>query len=505
MDIKKDWKKKYQNIIDELESKEKTWGNLEALLRKAIGRLAIAGLGIDKSLDTQLKDIQSISRKKKDDKLSNALDKLSVILNVIDDQPSTNSSLRDELSTINDVMTQLLSLLTPPEQFQPSLERIKSHLPPKNPDSILTELATELNTIMAAPSSESTASDDHSIDDVILGLLDRLSIVPGMNQKAKTIQQTIRSGIAPNQWPGILDHIAKEVSTALQLISDEKSELERFIDQVTEQLVEITGYISEDQKDQKTGLSDAHDFHQQMNDEVIKMHENVRSATDITNLKQVLDNNIHSLKDNITGYLSRGKQRFTAAETRNQALSEQVLSMEKETHDLKKRLDENKQKLVFDTLTGVHNRMAYNDHLKNHMARWQRYQEHFSYAILDIDHFKNVNDTYGHNTGDKVLKLVANIMQKSIRESDTIFRIGGEEFVLILPNTSVEQAAPTIEKLRKAVSNSGFRFKEDKVTIHISAGLTQVNEQDTEESIFERADKALYEAKETGRNKLVKI
>ncbi len=506
MENQKDWKKKYQTIIHELESKEKTWGDLETLLRKAIGRLSIAGLGIDTSLDTQLKDIRAISRNKKDDKLSTALDRLSDVLNDIDEKDSNqSSSMRDELATINDVMSQLLTLLTPPEKHLPTFERIKSHLPPKNTDSILNELASELNLIMASPISIDANTDTQNIDDVILGLLDRLSIVPGMSQKAKNIQVTIRTGLSTEQWPVILDNIAAEVSTALQLINDEKSELENFIAQVTEQLVEITGYISEDQKEQKSGLSDAHSFHQQMNDEVIKMHENVRSASDIDTLKHTLDSNILTLKDNISDYLSRGKQRFSASETRNKALSAQVDSMEKETQDLKHRLDENKKKLFFDTLTGIHNRMAYNDQIKKLMARWQRYAEQFSYAIIDIDHFKKVNDSYGHNTGDKVLKLVASIMQKNIRESDTLFRIGGEEFVLILPNTRIDQAAPTIEKIRNAVSSSGFRFKDDKVVIHISAGLTEVNDSDTVDSLFERADKGLYQAKETGRNKLVKI
>jgi len=504
MDNPKDWKKKYQNIINELESKEETWGNLETLLRKAIGRLSIAGQGIDASLDKQLKDIRTLSRNKTDDKLSSALDKLSDVLNTIDEQtPSQNNTMKDELSTINDVMTQLLTLLAPPEAHQSSFDRIKSHLPPKNSDSILNELAEELNLIMASPLADDSDSVSGSIDDVILGLLDRLSIVPGMNQKAKEIQTTIRSGLTLDQWPIVLDKIAQEVSIALQLINDEKNELESFIAQVTEQLVEITGYISEDQADQKTGLTEAQDFHQQMNNEVVKMHENVRSASDIESLKQVLDNNIHSLKDNIADYLTRGKNRFNAAETRNLALSSQVINMEKETQDLKNRLEENKKKLIFDTLTGIHNRMAYNDHIKKLMARWQRYGEQFCYAIIDIDHFKNVNDTYGHNTGDKVLKLVASIMQKNIRESDTLFRIGGEEFVLILPNTSVDQAVPTVEKIRNAVSSSGFRFKDDKVIIHISAGLTEVNDSDTEESLYERADKGLYQAKETGRNKLI--
>lgn len=506
MDNQKDWKNKYQAIIQELESKEKTWGGLETLLRKAIGRLAIAGLGIDKKLDNQLKDIQTISRKKNDDKLSTALDSLTDVLNTLDEQSvATDSDMKDELSTINDVMTQLLALLTPPEAHLSTFEKIKSHLPPRNSDSILKELASELNLIMASPIACDEKEDSKNIDEVILGLLDRLSIVPGMNKKSKEIQKMIRAGLSLEQWPAVLDNIAQEVSTALQLINDEKSELESFIAQVTEQLVEITGYISEDQAEQVSGLSDAEDFHQKMSHEVSKMHDNVRSASDIEDLKQVLDDNIHSLKDNIGDYLSRGKQRFSVAEQRNQALSEQVINMEKETHELKIRLEENKKKLIFDTLTGIHNRMAYNDQIKKLMARWQRYGELFSYAIIDIDHFKNVNDTYGHNTGDKVLKLVATIMKKNIRESDALFRIGGEEFVLILPNTDLDNAAPTIEKIRQAVSSSGFRFKEEKVIIHLSAGLTQVNESDTEESLYERADKGLYQAKETGRNKVIKI
>jgi len=506
MDNQKDWKKKYQNIIHELESKEKAWGDVETLLRKAIGRLSIAGLGIDKTLDSRLKDIRDLSRNKKEDKLENALDQLSNVLNEIDEKnPAQNDSMRDELSTINDVMNQLLTLLAPPEEHQSTFERIKSHLPPKNTDSILKELASELNLIMASPISLEANTEVQNIDEVILDLLDRLSIVPGMNKKAKEIQQTIRSGLTLEQWPTVLDNIAKEVNTALQLISDEKSELENFIAQVTEQLVEITDYISEDQQEQKTGLFDAQNFHKQMNSEVLKMHESVHSASDIESLKQTLDENIASLKGNISDYLSKGKLRFTVAEKRNKALSAQVVSMEKETQELKNRLNENKNKLFFDTLTGIHNRMAYNDQIAKLMARWKRYEERFSYAIVDIDHFKNVNDTYGHNTGDKVLQLVANIMKKNIRESDTLFRIGGEEFVLILPNTNLAQAEPTIEKIRSAVGNSGFRFKDEKVDIHISAGLTEVNKDDTVDSLFERADKGLYQAKETGRNKLVKV
>ena len=240
-----------------------------------------------------------------------------------------------------------------------------------------------------------------------------------------------------------------------------------------------------------------------MSAEVNKIHDHVDSASDIDSLKHVLGGNINSLKENISNHLKQGKSRFIAAESRNKTLSQKMLSMESETDELKKRLAESKKKLNFDTLTGIRNRMAYNDHIKKLMARWKRYNEGFCFAIFDIDHFKNANDTYGHNTGDKVLKLVAKIMQKNVRESDSLFRIGGEEFVLVLPHTPTNKAAPIIEKIRNAVSNSGLHFKDEKVIINLSAGLTEAKKDDTEETLYERADNGLYKAKETGRNKLV--
>lgn len=498
MDNQKDWKKKYKAIIAELESKQQTWGNLESLLRKAIARLALPGLGIDKRPDAQLKNIQTISRKKNDDKLSTTLDNLSDILNALDDQKLvTDRGMKDELATINAVMTQLLVLLALPEEHLPSFERIKSYCPPSNTDSILNELASGLSLIMAIPLANDAKLDAKNIDAVILGLLDRLSMVPGMNKKAKNIQASIRLGLSEAQWPIVLDAITQQVSGVLQLINDKKNALENFIEQVTEQLLEITAYISDEQAGAASALSDAQEC-------PLKMPKNVQSSDAIESLKQLLDSNIHSLKNNINAYLSRGKECFTATELRNKALSEQIVNMQKETQELKICLEENKKKLIFDTLTGIHNRMGYNDHIKKLIARWQRYDELFSYAIIDIDYFKNVNDAYGHNTGDKVLKIVATIMKKNIRESDTLFRIGGEEFVLILPNTDINNAALTIEKIRKAVSACDFRFKEDNIVIHLSAGLTQVNDSDDEESLYERADKGLYQAKESGRNKLVK-
>jgi len=221
---------------------------------------------------------------------------------------------------------------------------------------------------------------------------------------------------------------------------------------------------------------------------------------DITQLKAVVGDNINSIRDGVESFVLRANQRHDATETRNEKLSKKIAKMEQKTEKLQQKIAENRKNLLYDTLTGVRSRFAYNEQITQELARWKRYGTPFSYAILDIDHFKKVNDKYGHNAGDKALRLIAQLMQKKIRKSDTLFRIGGEEFVLLLTNTSASQAEPLITKLRNGIVDSGFHFKQQRVVLTLSAGITEVATEDSIESMYERADAALYQAKESGRN-----
>ena len=163
-------------------------------------------------------------------------------------------------------------------------------------------------------------------------------------------------------------------------------------------------------------------------------------------------------------------------------------------------LMENREKLLYDALTGVYSRMAYDERIAQELARWNRYGTPFSYVILDIDHFKRINDTYGHNAGDKALKIVAQLMLQYLRQSDYVFRIGGEEFVLLLTNTPAASADTMTQKLRDGIAGSSFHFKGEPVSLTLSAGITETRPNDDFESIYERADQALYKAKHSGRN-----
>jgi len=157
-----------------------------------------------------------------------------------------------------------------------------------------------------------------------------------------------------------------------------------------------------------------------------------------------------------------------------------------------------------DFLTNISNRRHFFETgIKSfHLAK--REKTDLSIICIDIDYFKKINDTYGHNIGDEILKLIANTMNKFIRKSDTLARTGGEEFTILLNNTDENNAFILAEKLRLEVEKSSYKDSDTQINVTISLGISQIKEDDEElDSIIIRADKALYQAKETNRNKSV--
>jgi len=154
-----------------------------------------------------------------------------------------------------------------------------------------------------------------------------------------------------------------------------------------------------------------------------------------------------------------------------------------------------------DHLTKVPNRRYFNEKLEEEFYRAKRYNEPLSLAILDIDFFKKINDTYGHDAGDKVLKKLAEFCSTHIRKSDFFARWGGEEFVFIFPHTDIQKAKKICEKIKNELQND--KKIQTPIKFTISCGITQLRDEDSMDTFLKRADKALYEAKEGGRDKIV--
>jgi len=155
-----------------------------------------------------------------------------------------------------------------------------------------------------------------------------------------------------------------------------------------------------------------------------------------------------------------------------------------------------------DTLTGANNRAAMDEMLEREVDLSHRHQSAMSLLILDLDHFKQINDNYGHTTGDEVLRECVECTNQALRSSDMLFRFGGEEFVIILPGVNVTGAAMAAERLRGVIEKHVFNSRQGSVPVTISIGTASLTLQDTAKTMIERADKALYSAKNAGRNRV---
>jgi diguanylate cyclase (GGDEF)-like protein len=158
---------------------------------------------------------------------------------------------------------------------------------------------------------------------------------------------------------------------------------------------------------------------------------------------------------------------------------------------------------VRDPLTLLHNRRFFNEHILDEIDRSNRYNDPFSLIMCDIDHFKNVNDKYGHPFGDQVLMWVAKMLREKCRRTDVVARYGGEEFTILLTNADKAEAARVAEHLRRAFDETPFLHEDAELKITLSFGAASFPaDADTSESLIRLADKALYLAKEAGRNRI---
>ena len=157
----------------------------------------------------------------------------------------------------------------------------------------------------------------------------------------------------------------------------------------------------------------------------------------------------------------------------------------------------------FDPLTGLYNRRAIFAKLRELINRANRYKEHFSLIMLDIDHFKRVNDRYGHLTGDEVIEKIASLILQNIRDTDIVGRYGGEEFIFILPQTNLSSAWVIAERIRSIIEKAETKTPAGNVfTVTVSQGLSEWERGEDAKSLISCADEALYKAKVKGRNRV---
>lgn len=221
---------------------------------------------------------------------------------------------------------------------------------------------------------------------------------------------------------------------------------------------------------------------------------------DFARLTEVVCDHLASIQDALREYQNREYSHDSSVSRQLQSILSRVRDIESEAERTKELLEAERHKSNHDELTGLPNRSAYSERAFHELRRFKRYHRPLTLVVCDIDLFKSINDRYGHSAGDRSLKLIAKFIVSKLRTVDFVARLGGEEFVMLLPETTEHQALQVLDKIRIAVSRIPFKFKKHPFQITLSFGISELVADDTMETAFERADKALYTAKSSGRN-----
>jgi len=335
---------------------------------------------------------------------------------------------------------------------------------------------------------------------IILTLLDQLIIPPSVKSKEENIREKISEGL---RWPEIPVTLSEVVSLVSRSQLEAQKETEFFLHDLNGKLTEIEKFLifneqsNQDRNENRLLLSDTVSSH------IKTIQDNIDGLDNGTDLRLVIGQQIEFITQAMETFKHEEQSIENSSEDKISVLVERLDALEQQSAELKLTIAEQSDRAYLDPLTQIPNRLAYERRSKEEYSRWQRYSSPLSLAVADIDLFKRINDTYGHVAGDKVLKVIAKLLSEDLREADFICRYGGEEFVILFPETESTNAVSVLEKVRHRVASCPFHFKKNPVQITVSFGVSQFIEGDTVVSVFKRADKGLYRAKELGRDQVV--
>ncbi len=350
-----------------------------------------------------------------------------------------------------------------------------------------------------------SAEDLRCAAGILIELLEKLDLPHDLCVEAGLIRQRLEPCHEQEKLAQALEATAALVAEAHGRIFNEKKELEAFLTQLTERLQEIDKDLQETTRLQELSISGSQEVNAAVEEEVRGIEQSVEKASDLTMLQTDIQSRVIIIRDHMDRFLQAELLRDGQSGDISERLKKELNAAEEEIELLRKQLEKEREQSMKDALTGLFNRKAYDQYISDELARFKRYGSPFVLAVWDVDRFKSVNDQYGHVAGDKVLKIMATVIAENTRETDIVARYGGEEFVIIMPETEVEAAYKSMDKLRGMIEDCAFHFRGKRVVITASCGITEVREDDTPESIFERADSGLYRAKENGRNRCEKV
>jgi diguanylate cyclase len=463
------WKDRYRELVRDLEDKERHWTALETALRSAAGKLALAAMGQGRALDAALEQVVG--------------------------------ALRSDISPpqLDASVSQLVRALQIDATESPESGRLGVEVR-TSPTCHAAAAGADMQP--AVGQAREPAVD---LEKTLGGFVAAIARVPALSLVATTVQRELGPGTTPPEAAALLEHVANAVADVIASLQSQRADLESFLDQVTRQLAFLerwTGWqldAAQSRRDDNIGLERTFEH------EMTGLKRDVDEIQDVATIKVKVQSRLDAVADQLRSFRESEERRNEQNERHAAELKREVAQLKTRTNELAEICAAQENRLMIDSLTGVHSRYAYEARISEEHQRWQRHSQPLTYTIWDIDHFKRINDQYGHEAGDRLLRAVAEILNRGKRAEDFLARIGGEEFVLLLPMTALDAGLIVANKLRIAIEETAFRHKRQPERITISCGITDFRPGDTPVAVYARADEALYKAKEQGRNRCVSV
>ena len=530
------WKQKYLANLDRQEQAEEKWKETETLLRQGLTRVALAAQGIDAPLDRELNALRKAIRSGVEaHELERNIERISDIVVKLDEQRSQMPDVDPQI-----LMLDWLDSLSLPREFRSRIKGLRRSIAQaqgiEQMEQPLRQLAELINDALQREAgagvglikrlfggqggandtsidsdADSRGHDDEpnhdpdshglSINDFCIQLLDTLGLPAELTEQVNQLKEKLSSGPATLDTATALHAIADLISGMRRRMEEENHELQEFLRQLTGRLQELDQHLAGAQTNHRASIDSSRELDAAVQAQVRHIESSVDEAQDPERLKATVQERLETILRHLDEHRESDEARQQQLEEQLEQLNRRVHEMEKEGENLRQRLREKHEQAVHDPLTGLFNRLAYDERIAQEFARAKRYRQPLSLAVLDIDRFKRINDNYGHKAGDKALKIIAERVRKNLRETDFLARYGGEEFVIIMPETALDDSLTAVEKLRQDVSLSQFHYQGTAVSITISVGLAEMHEEDDTSGLFQRADRALYHAKDTGRDR----
>ncbi len=339
------------------------------------------------------------------------------------------------------------------------------------------------------------------VEPLLLRILESITISQQCEPLSRDVRQRVSSGLNWYDFAAALEDIIAIIATS---IDQERTDFQAFLTEVNTRLAEVRQFM------QVSGEHNDRSAHGEGQlDEVIRqkvdlLQGDLVAADDLGQLQQSVQSQLADILHAVDHFRLQRQEEQARFSSQSRQLAEQIEQLEQQAQELRSHLATQQEAGARDVLTQLPNRAAYDRFLRAQLQAMSQgpgsAPPRLCMAVADVDLFKSVNDTYGHLAGDKVLKMIARAIASTVRPSDFVARYGGEEFVIVMQGLELADAARQMEKVRAAVEEIPFHFKEKQVPISISIGLAAAQPGDVIETLFSRADTALYQAKKDGRN-----